>query len=169
MALSIKGELRTDPNAMSSAAALRPRAVCSEVGGAAWSIEHSEREKRVSAASRGTSGNFTSPSFQLKLFHALSQSIMDPSNTQDFSLITTIRYDPLLRDAPGNVGSPWQLLPFHLARLRNSAANLGWEAASESLSGARGERLFYDLCTEAVKKHQTVEDEPVAVCAIPPC
>ncbi|RAL14279.1 uncharacterized protein BO97DRAFT_404260 [Aspergillus homomorphus CBS 101889] len=58
--------------------------------------------------------------------------------TQDFQIISSLRYDPALRDlstknaaASGSHPSspPYYLLPYHQARLRNAARCFGWEKA----------------------------------------
>ncbi|KAH7105176.1 aminotransferase class IV-domain-containing protein [Auriculariales sp. MPI-PUGE-AT-0066] len=86
-----------------------------------------------------------------------------PNSDVEFSLITTIRYDPELKVVCWNDASPWQLFPFHLERLRDSASRIGWDVAYHALSGEDGETLFRSVCIEAVTKHQTTEDDPVAV------
>ena len=98
---------------------------------------------------------------QLDLLHFSNDRQMAATNAEEFSLITAIRYDPLLKST--NNGSPWQVLPFHLDRLRTSATNVGWTKAIDTLAGPEGEKQFNELCEKTVQQYHaaTSENEPV--------
>jgi len=75
-----------------------------------------------------------------------------------FQLITSLRYDPLLIEAPFNQaaaqslpGSPFLLLVLHQDRLLQAARAFGWADAAETLEADSGLRHLRNVCENAVR------------------
>ncbi|KAI0171098.1 aminotransferase [Pestalotiopsis sp. NC0098] len=67
----------------------------------------------------------------------------------DFRLFTSIRYDPILLDAPEQedlnatewnrqIASPWYMLDYHRDRMLKAAVHFGWGSAVARLAGPEG-------------------------------
>ncbi|KDQ10738.1 hypothetical protein BOTBODRAFT_489051 [Botryobasidium botryosum FD-172 SS1] len=75
-----------------------------------------------------------------------------------FQLITSLRYDPLLIEAPFNQsaahslrGSPFLPLVLHRDRLLQAAGAFGWDDAAEALEADSGLQRLRDVCEDAVR------------------
>ncbi|KAK6073501.1 Aminodeoxychorismate lyase [Seiridium cupressi] len=76
----------------------------------------------------------------------------------DFKLSTSIRYDPILLDAPKHedldttdwnrkVASPWYMLDYHRDRMLKAATHFGWKPAVEKIEGLEGLKRLEDFLT----------------------
>lgn len=73
-----------------------------------------------------------------------------------FTLFTSIRYDPILLQAPEHenlnttewnhkVASPWYMLDYHRDRMLKAAKHFGWELAIKKIEGPEGLQRLEDL------------------------
>jgi len=79
----------------------------------------------------------------------------------DFSLFSSLRYDPALLTVDwntwsGNPPSPFLLFPFHLDRLIEAAQKFNWSEAQKTLSGEREQLLekLRNLCLECANREE---------------
>lgn len=74
----------------------------------------------------------------------------------DFKIFTSIRYDPILLEAPQHAtlnttgwnrstASPWYMLDYHRDRMLRAANHFGWAAVTEKLEGLQGLQTLEDF------------------------
>lgn len=71
----------------------------------------------------------------------------------DYSLFTSLRYDPALQAPDWNADSPLSLESYHLDRLRSAATTFDWPQASKAVEGPEGARRFHVLCVQRASEH----------------
>lgn len=78
-------------------------------------------------------------------------------------MFTSIRYDPVLLDAPKHEGlnttvwnrkvaSPWYMLDYHRDRMLRAATYFGWNAAIQKIEGLQGLQTLEDLLDPFAKQ-----------------
>jgi hypothetical protein len=84
------------------------------------------------------------------------------SSTPDYSLFTSLRYDPELILTDWNERSPLMLEPLHVQRLQDASKKFGWEEAIKTMSSGDVRETFKRACKSAVQTYKG-EDRAVMV------
>ena len=97
----------------------------------------------------------------------------------DYQLFTSLRYDPVLRNAAFNTAvnrgeeSPFLLFPYHYDRLTKAARVFGWPSAIKAMSEPDAEEKLRRKCEEAVTNYPHNDKEnglrvrvPFSVCVL---